>query len=42
MIMANELYLNAYIPSASEYDMYFKKFRAFMVAKLSEKTKKMV
>jgi len=38
--MASELYLNAYIPSAGEYDMYFNKFIAFMGAKLSEKAKK--
>ncbi len=38
--MASELYLNAYIPSAGEYDIYFNKFIAFMGAKLSEKAKK--
>jgi len=38
--MASELYLNAYIPSAGEYDQYFKKFRAFMSAKRSKKAEK--
>ena len=36
----NELIMNAYIPSAGEYDQYFKKFRAFMNANLSEKARK--
>lgn len=35
-----DLEIYAYIPSAEEYDFYFKKFRAFMGAKLSEKAKK--
>ena len=38
----NELIMNAYIPSAGEYDQYFKKFRAFMSANLSEKARKNV